>query len=116
MLMKFSGQFRHGKNGFTMIEILIVVAILGVLAAVAIPNVAKFIGTGKTEAANTELTNMQSAVIAYMADKHFGYATVDGTAGGTVITLSDLTPYLFHTPHGTYDFTGTGGVTQVSYP
>jgi len=59
---------KRGEKGFTLIELLIVVAILGVLAAVVIPNVGRFIGRGETEAGKTELTNIQSAVIAMMTD------------------------------------------------
>lgn len=58
----------RGEKGFTLIELLIVVAILGVLAAVVIPNVGRFIGRGEDEAADTEFTNIQSAVIAMMTD------------------------------------------------
>ena len=57
-----------GEYGFTLIELLIVVAILGVLAAVIIPNVGRFIGRGETEASETELSNVQSAVTAMMVD------------------------------------------------
>ncbi|MFC1988835.1 type IV pilin protein [Chloroflexota bacterium] len=59
---------KRGEKGFTLIELLIVVAILGVLAAVVIPNVGRFIGRGETEAAETELSNIQSAVVAMMVD------------------------------------------------
>jgi len=59
---------KRGERGFTLIELLIVVAILGVLAAVVIPNVGRFIGRGETEAGKTELTNIQSAVVAMMVD------------------------------------------------
>ena len=38
------------------------------LAAVVIPNVGRFIGRGETEAADTELSNIQTAVIAMMTD------------------------------------------------
>lgn len=58
----------RGQKGFTLIELLIVIAILGVLAAVIIPNVSRFMGAGKEEAAKTELANVQTAVISMMVD------------------------------------------------
>ncbi len=61
---------KRGEKGFTLIELLIVVAILGVLAAVVIPNVGRFIGRGETEAAETELANIQSAVTSMMVDNN----------------------------------------------
>ena len=56
------------------VGLLVVVAILGILAAVVVPNVSKFVGSGSTEAANTELSNVQAAVDAAI---HFALALAE---------------------------------------
>ena len=78
---------KRGEKGFTLIELLIVVAILGVLAAVVIPNVGRFMGAGEEEAAETELANLQTAVISMMVD--------NGASSITGVALSTNDMYLF---------------------
>ncbi|MGA9049429.1 MAG: prepilin-type N-terminal cleavage/methylation domain-containing protein, partial [Dehalococcoidia bacterium] len=56
--MKF---LKTAQKGFTLIELLVVISILGVLAAVVILNVTKYMSSGKTQAAATELANVQTA-------------------------------------------------------
>ena len=84
-MKKVFKKFRYGEKGFTLIELLVVVAILGVLAAVAVPNVGKFIGRGKNEAYETELHNIQTAVMAMLADSSTG--VLDGAETG----IDDMT-------------------------
>jgi len=45
----------RGKKGFTLIELMIVVAIIGILAAIAIPNFLKFQAKSRTSEARTNL-------------------------------------------------------------
>ena len=84
---------KRGEKGFTLIELLIVVAILGVLAAVVIPNVGRFIGRGETEAAETEFSNVQSAVVAMMVDNQLStlITPVDTTATDNMSLFPDTT-------------------------
>ena len=82
----------RGQKGFTLIELLVVVAILGVLAAVIVPNLGRFFGRGKVEAANTEQANVVVAVAAMMADCEISNAAdVDGVIGPLTDTIPGCT-------------------------
>ena len=70
IITKIFGPIKRNEKGFTLLELLVVVAILGVLAGVAVPAVGKFIESGQNEAYSTELYNIRVATLALLADSN----------------------------------------------
>jgi len=75
------------KAGFTLVEIMIVVAIIGLLAAIAIPNFVKARATSQANACINNLRQIDAAVNQFALENKM-------TTGAPVTYPSDLTPYL----------------------
>ena len=56
---------RRSAAGFTLIELLVVLVILGLLAAFAAPQVLKYLGRAKTDAAKAQVQNIGSILDLY---------------------------------------------------
>jgi prepilin-type N-terminal cleavage/methylation domain-containing protein len=76
MLQKLRG---NNQKGFTLIELMIVIAIIGILSAIAIPNFLKYRQKGQEAAAESTAKNFASTAMAYFGD----LGTVAGVLVGT---------------------------------
>ena len=68
MLNKSFENFSKSQVGFTLIEMIVTVGIIALLAAVIIPNVGRFVGTGIDGAKAVELDHVEDAFELMMAE------------------------------------------------
>jgi type IV pilus assembly protein PilE len=84
------------ENGFSLIELLIVLAIIGVLAAIAVPNYNDYITRGKITEAVASLSDARVRMEQYFQDNRF-YNT-DGTAAtacAATVTVANTANFTF---------------------
>lgn len=113
-------------RGFTLVEILIVVVILGILAAIVIPQFTSASETAKASSLQTQLQTMRSQLELYQVQHNGNYPTLaslntdadgDGDADWVQLTTqtdvdgaagTDFGPYLQQAPSNPF-VTSTGG-------
>ena len=96
--MKLNLDINRIKNakGFTLIELMIVVAILGILAAIAIPALSKYMRRAKTSEARTQLAKMFDATVAHFQEERVqrGDVALIGQGGTLAVGAPHRCPHL----------------------
>jgi prepilin-type N-terminal cleavage/methylation domain-containing protein len=96
------------KRGFTLVEIMIVVAIIGLLASIAVPNFVKARGTAQQKACISNLHQIDGAIQQWALDLN--------KAQGQPVAYSDISSYLKNSvacPSGGTTFADSYTITTV---
>ena len=104
------GSAPHGHKGFTLIEVMIVVVIVGILAAIALPNYADYVKRAKIIEATTGLSDLRQGMEQWFLDQrtYVGYC---GSTGGLARVQPQVKAFTLDCPTetaSTYTLRATG--------
>jgi type IV pilus assembly protein PilA len=84
-------KFCQKQRGFTLVELIIVIAIIGILAAIGVPLYQLYQSRGFMATVRSDTRNFLTAVQAYLAE-NMGAAPIQGTWGPGPVTVPEYPP------------------------
>ena len=121
-------QLRHGEQGFTLVEMLVVITIIGLIMGLIGPRVLNYLSESKVKAAKIQMQSFASALDLFHLDAGRYPSTSEGLAalvrrtpgvagwngpylkGGNVPNDPWNNPYIYRAPgeHGAFDIVSLG--------
>lgn len=83
---------RRGSSGFTLIELMIVIAIIAILAAILVPNMVRSKNQAKLSSCKQNVRSMASAIESYATDSGGRYPTALGSIAPNFIKTLPTCP------------------------
>lgn len=109
MIQKINKRLRNRK-GFTLVELIVVIAVLGILASIAVPRLSGVTSTAKTNADNASIRTMQSAIAIAEANGEIDLNDPTTAVTATQIKSAIVPKYLESIPKSQ---TGEGWVVTI---